>query len=444
MTNDRLRSNVIRLLNSMLDLCFNQNLFHDVTFICKTGLFHCNKVLLAIVFPSMHQVFQFQDSDHAMISIPDVDAKDFVKFFKSLAGKESLVSTTISYDFLRLPPNIKVEESNATQTLDMEIKTEDPLAIEDRSLEDFADNNETAMEENDDNDVKEEVIHKISVVKMTDEMFGMRRPRRDKGKKRERKGEYTKFDYVENKNSKEPTSKKECFLCGEVIVGLKNFEVHKRDKHRMSANSKRLECPTCKKMFSVKIIKSHINSKHSGIKKMPCKICRKWFTEDDLKEHSKSCLKEPKEKLVCSICGKSVNSSHLLRAHTLQQHSGIEETCTICGKVFNTKGNLNKHMGTHQEKKPCPECGLMIRQMKLHMETVHTPDHLKRYQCNECGKGFHEKANLTKHNMNAHLKTRPYQCRYGCDMRYNDVSNRDSHEKKKHGQLYTTVNRENP
>ena len=165
----------------------------------------------------------------------------------------------------------------------MKIKSEDPLFLENEeqtaNFDSFTDIGN--VEEFLDDIKEEEIIQTISVVKMTDDMILNRRERCDKGKKRERKGEYTKFDYVERKDSKEPTSKKTCFLCGEVIVGLKNFEVHKRDKHRMSANSKRLECPTCKKMFSREIIKSHIFSKHYGVKRIPCPFCRTLFTEEE-------------------------------------------------------------------------------------------------------------------------------------------------------------------
>ena len=41
-----------------------------------------------------------------------------------------------------------------------------------------------------------------------------------------------------------------------------------------------------------------------------------------------------------------------------------------------------------------------------------------------------------------HLKTRPFNCRYGCDISYNDHSNRNAHEKKTHGKLFTTVKEE--
>ena len=99
-------------------------------------------------------------------------------------------------------------------------------------------------------------------------------------------------------------------------------------------------------------------------------------------------------------------------------------------------------MKSHEEKMPCPECGERVRHLKQHMRSVHTPDELKKFQCQDCGKGFEDKKKMEIHRMNIHLKLRPYNCRYGCNISYNDTSNRNAHEKKNHGKLFTTVKEE--
>ena len=97
---------------------------------------------------------------------------------------------------------------------------------------------------------------------------------------------------------------------------------------------------------------------------------------------------------------------------------------------------LQVHLQTHREKIPCPQCGILVRDLQSHIAAVHTSDQDKRFQCQDCGKGFNGKKKLEDHRMNVHLKLQPYKCRYGCDFGYNDISNRNQHEKKKHGKLF--------
>ena len=86
----------------------------------------------------------------------------------------------------------------------------------------------------------------------------------------------------------------------------------------------------------------------------------------------------------------------------------------------------------HGTPRACPVCGGMFKQIKAHMQTVHTPEFEKKYQCKDCAKGFRNKHTLENHAMNIHIKSKPYQCRFGCEDRYNDTSNRLAHEKRRH------------
>ena len=95
-----------------------------------------------------------------------------------------------------------------------------------------------------------------------------------------------------------------------------------------------------------------------------------------------------------------------------------------------------------EEKKPCQICGVYVRDMDHHRKAAHLPEDQKKHKCPECGKGFYYTRELTQHRINNHLKNRPFQCRYGCDIKYNDASNRYSHEKKKHGGLINNVTQE--
>ena len=101
---------------------------------------------------------------------------------------------------------------------------------------------------------------------------------------------------------------------------------------------------------------------------------------------------------------------------------------------------LNQHMKRVHRPSPCQVCGKIVKNMKQHISTLHKDDSEKKFRCDSCGKGFPGNAQLQSHKMSVHIKSRPYQCRYGgCENipGYNDTSNRNSHEKKKHGKLFS-------
>ena len=96
-------------------------------------------------------------------------------------------------------------------------------------------------------------------------------------------------------------------------------------------------------------------------------------------------------------------------------------------------------MRSHEEKKACPICGMNVKRLDNHLKFVHTADDKKKFQCQDCGKGFVRKADIQKHRINVHLKTKtkkPYHCRYGCDSTYNHPTNRNRHENTKHGGIF--------
>ena len=115
------------------------------------------------------------------------------------------------------------------------------------------------------------------------------------------------------------------------------------------------------------------------------------------------------------------------------RQSSQKYTFDECGKQFDLENSFKKHLRVHQPMTQCPQCGKMVRNIRQHISISHTEDDQKRVQCQDCGKGFARKDYLDKHIMNVHLKLRPHKCRYeGCDMSYNDYSNRNQHEKRTH------------
>ena len=203
-----------------------------------------------------------------------------------------------------------------------------------------------------------------------------------------------------------------CDICGKLCGGELLLRAHKLSHE----SEERIKCHKCGKVYHITNIESHhCKSAENGFTNQ-CDICQKTFHNVDyLFEHKKIVHELPELKYFCSICGKGFSRTHV----------------------------FNKHMKTHEEKIPCEECGELKNptQMKNHILQYHKP---KDFKCETCSKGFWNKTALEKHKMNVHLKLRPYKCRYGvgCEFAYNDTSNRDAHERKKHGKVFTTAKEE--
>ena len=179
-------------------------------------------------------------------------------------------------------------------------------------------------------------------------------------------------------------------------------------------------------------------SVYEKVGKRQCSTCKKKFPVETFDDHTCETTT-----FVCNICGKVYESKSGLFTHHKYEHEKKEIPkpfiCTECGAGFQHKSALKTHTRSHEEKTPCPQCGMKVRKVKLHIEAVHTPDEMKKHQCQDCGKGFLDALKLESHRMSVHLKLKPHNCRYGCKISYNDISNRNQHEKKTHGKLFTTI-----
>jgi len=61
--------------------------YQDVTIICGNGTFHSNSFLLAAIFPIFRNVLKSYVQETQMISMPDMDKNELVKFFQNLNHK---------------------------------------------------------------------------------------------------------------------------------------------------------------------------------------------------------------------------------------------------------------------------------------------------------------------------------------------------------------------
>ena len=139
---------------------------------------------------------------------------------------------------------------------------------------------------------------------------------------------------------------------------------------------------------------------------------------------------------MCDLCGFKADNADKLRWHTKVTHESAMTSCPECGKVLK-EAYLRLHIRKVHSAAACEICGVVVKNVKLHMQGQHMADSDKRFHCKECGKGFMCKVTMENHRMNMHIKAQPYQCRYGCENRYNDTSNRSAHERRRHGAVYS-------
>ena len=210
------------------------------------------------------------------------------------------------------------------------------------------------------------------------------------------------------------TSIKQCFT--------KHLTTHIPEDHE--------KCYTCKK-----VVETSKMSEHKCIS-IACDICDKsFYSEKGLITH-KATIHDKRFVCTCDLCGKQFTKKDNLKIHIQQYHTNQKFQCSICDLEFKTEKNLKSHAQVHSAKTMCTICGISVRKIENHMSISHNIGEAK-YHCDQCGKGFMAKRAMKQHEMNVHLKLRPYVCRYeGCEFRYNDTSNRGFHEKQKHGKLF--------
>ena len=181
-----------------------------------------------------------------------------------------------------------------------------------------------------------------------------------------------------------------------------------------------LKCIDCDRVFNTKRgLSRHKREKHSNMRAMHnCPECGSVFkNKRSIIRHQKEKHSNTMEIHTCPECGKTFGRKYTLQLHQESLHLKRKWPCQFCDRVFTNRWNMDHHAKAHSNM---------------------------RYECDQCDKKFISNSALKCHMMNVHIRSRPYNCRYGCNMAYNDVSNRNSHEKKKHGGIFQTDPKPNP
>ena len=478
-------------------LLSKKGLFDDTILVCKGGTkIKINSFLLASVFPSIRNLPSSHFEEQSVILVPDVDHEELDTFLHDLGVQRDPVQIreSITYllqsDYLDIPVNLNgtADITNHSQeTKKEEVEDETDMSFDE--LDPFDENLKSDYSDEDSNhgmqsEVKEELSDDVSFDVDNDEVSGEERhPECTQSVHRKAyccrfEGCDVEYESVNSRNSherckhklpnnnklsrekKQPESIKTVNIktyycryegCSVEYDNVGSRNTHERKRHKGTNDIRRPEpekvkitkdltpktCHICGKSILWSLehhMKTHKPKQH-------CDQCGKWFTVHSFKKH-RPCMKEVEEKQVCNICGGVFVA---LDSHIRNLHSGVQtRTCEICGKILKSesyKAHIKKHSKTEQI---CPECGKKVRDLPSHIKAMHTSDEQKKFQCQDCGKGFLLRSILEKHVVNVHTKTYPYRCRYaGCDAKYNDKSNQLCHEKKKHGGLFTAAKASN-
>ena len=187
----------------------------------------------------------------------------------------------------------------------------------------------------------------------------------------------------------------------------------------------------------------HMRVKHQGY--LNCDLCPKSFaTEQFLNEHKAGKHPEKvepqhREEFLCNLCKRSFKKEESLIHHENTAHDETGPVvCSHCGKEKRSRAALTYHEKVVHNPSTCPTCYKVVKNLWRHTRLKHTDNSKLHSKCEHCGKGFTDSSAMRNHEMSVHIKARPFKCRYKCehDIGYNDLSNRNSHERKKHGGVF--------
>ncbi|XP_047485367.1 zinc finger protein 808-like isoform X2 [Penaeus chinensis] len=177
------------------------------------------------------------------------------------------------------------------------------------------------------------------------------------------------------------------------------------------------QCPACKLKFrQVDQLKRHLLGAHPEVDGFCCKYCPITLKNySTYVQHLK--FKHPKEAgydkrpVRCKICGESFAHKVQWKYH-MRNHSQAMQTCEVCGI---TVKNLEIHMNLHTKEKKyeCQQCGAVYHNkasFHFHMKRVHMGQEVRKHICHTCKKGFLTPADLRIHLSRVHHGERNYWC----------------------------------
>lgn len=162
-----------------------------------------------------------------------------------------------------------------------------------------------------------------------------------------------------------------CEKCSKIFTSEKKYQ-----RHKTIAHQRLYQCLDCDKTFSTnRVLRNHINHKHSDKRKYECDECHKKFkTDSGLYAHRKT--HTDTYDYSCQICLKKFKFKVHLSRHLTMHSREKNYFCRFCSKSFGIKDNLNKHLKTHYKlfEFKCHICEFVTSQRRylaMHMKTSH-------------------------------------------------------------------------
>ena len=264
---------------------------------------------------------------------------------------------------------------------------------------------------------------------------------------------------LEVHNIGQPTK---CSYCG---TNLSRFDYFSQDRHQCQEKMAALgggdghKCEICEKTFTRKdSLQKHLSQVHSG-KRYSCTMCPASFAQSfKLKKHAEkhqgsagtlSSNQDKEDKCPDSSStdtnGSKEGFAHLKERQTrsrkrrhlkkeISKSSAASVACNICNKKFSKQANVDRHvLDAHTKSKGffCTKCQTNFARkdtLERHMAEVHKEE--KEFFCKHCPKIFARAENLERHISDVHQKRKLLSCpATDCTEKFSRQDHLDRHVK---------------
>ena len=249
-----------------------------------------------------------------------------------------------------------------------------------------------------------------------------------------------------------------CDECGSVFLRVQELKRHEK----IHTGFCRFRCNHCKAGFKAEIaLRSHKSSIHNdqtmtdsefAVWSFSCNQCdTRLQSSSAFGRHMKS-LHGVGKPFICDTCGIGMSNPDNLKRHAKVAHTDMKPfNCEECGKTFGTKATMMKHQLEHaktngsltpeqekmlieqSEKSICDTCGKELScTLTLQRHTrIHDANGIKDYPCEDCGKAYTDKRNLSDHISIVHQGLKKFSCAM-CGKLFGRRVNLGDHVKRKH------------